>query len=172
MHDRTPKAILFDLDCTLTDRAATLARYAPVFVERFGPQLAGADCGRVVSALAEVDGLGYRPRSECWAHLLDALPWRERPPAPRELEQLWQERWPACAAAAADVALVLGALGRRGYRLGVITNGPAASQERKVEAIGVRSALTTVVVSGAVGVAKPDPAIFRLACDRTGVAAA
>lgn len=53
---------------------------------------------------------------------------------------------------------------------GIVSNGPAAHQMSKVEALGLTRwvAPELVVISGAVGFAKPDPRIFRIACERAG----
>ncbi|CND72400.1 HAD family hydrolase [Mycobacterium tuberculosis] len=64
---------------------------------------------------------------------------------------------------------VLDALAARGLRLGVITNGDAAQQRRKIEAIGLADVLPYVVASSEAGSAKPDAGIFRAACAGLGV---
>lgn len=64
---------------------------------------------------------------------------------------------------------VLDVLAARGLRLGVITNGDAAQQRRKIGAIGLADVLPYVVASSEAGSAKPDPAIFRTACAGLGV---
>jgi putative hydrolase of the HAD superfamily len=66
-----------------------------------------------------------------------------------------------------DAAHTLGALRPR-YRLGLITNGPAAIQRAKIERFGLASYFDALIVSGEVGVAKPDPAIFALALEQLG----
>jgi len=53
--------------------------------------------------------------------------------------------------------------------LGVVTNGEGDPQRAKLAAIGLEDRFAVVVASGEVGVAKPDPAIFALACERLGV---
>jgi len=55
-------------------------------------------------------------------------------------------------------------------RFGIITNGDLAFQSRKLAAVGLGPWIDAVVASGEVGVRKPDPAIFRIACERLGVA--
>lgn len=55
-----------------------------------------------------------------------------------------------------------------GARFGIITNGPADIQREKVVMLGLPPLVETIVISGEVGVAKPDPAIFTLALDRLG----
>lgn len=56
-----------------------------------------------------------------------------------------------------------------GVRLGMITNGRALMQNRKIDRLGVRPYFETIVISEVAGVRKPDPRIFSLALDRLGV---
>jgi putative hydrolase of the HAD superfamily len=53
--------------------------------------------------------------------------------------------------------------------LGVVTNGEGEPQRAKLAKIGVADRFAVVVASGEVGCAKPDAAIFMLACERLGV---
>jgi putative hydrolase of the HAD superfamily len=53
-------------------------------------------------------------------------------------------------------------------RLGLLTNGPADIQRLKFEATGLGDCFDAVVVSGEVGIGKPDPAVFAYAIDRLG----
>jgi putative hydrolase of the HAD superfamily len=59
-------------------------------------------------------------------------------------------------------------LARRGYRLAVISNADGRV-EALLEEVGLRRHFEFVIDSGAVGVEKPDPRIFRMALDRLGV---
>jgi HAD superfamily hydrolase (TIGR01509 family) len=52
------------------------------------------------------------------------------------------------------------------YRLGVLTNGYGPMQRGKLAAAGLADHVETVVVSGEVGVGKPDPGIFDAAEDK------
>ena len=54
-------------------------------------------------------------------------------------------------------------LRRIGHRLGLITNGPADVQRAKLAATGLGAWFDAVVISGEVGVGKPDPHIFARA---------
>jgi len=54
-------------------------------------------------------------------------------------------------------------------KLAVVTNGEGEAQRAKLTAIGLAERFALVVASGEVGVAKPDAAIFALACERLGV---
>jgi putative hydrolase of the HAD superfamily len=69
-----------------------------------------------------------------------------------------------------DAADCLGALRRSGRELGVITNSESVHQRAKLRAVGLGDAFDAVVISGEVGVAKPERAIFEHACAAVGVA--
>ncbi len=65
----------------------------------------------------------------------------------------------------------LAALRRAGYVLGVVSNADG-TVDRLLAGAGLAADLAFVVDSGAVGIEKPDPAVFRLALDLAGVPAA
>jgi putative hydrolase of the HAD superfamily len=69
-----------------------------------------------------------------------------------------------------DVPACLDAL--RPARIGIITNGDRAFQEVKIAALGLGRWVEQVIASGEVGVAKPDPRIFAIACESLGIDAA
>jgi len=52
------------------------------------------------------------------------------------------------------------------YRLGLLTNGPSDVQRLKLDQAGLATTFDAVVVSGEVGVGKPDPAVFGLLLDQ------
>lgn len=64
-----------------------------------------------------------------------------------------------------EVEEVLAALKER-FRLGLISNGPSEIQWYKVRKFHLQDAMEAIVISGDVGVHKPDPAIFRIALDK------
>lgn len=51
-----------------------------------------------------------------------------------------------------------------GYKVGLVSNGKSPFQERNFRALGFKDLFDCVIVSEAVGVRKPDKAIFELAC--------
>lgn len=67
-----------------------------------------------------------------------------------------------------DVAPALERLGAKGLKLGLISNWDTRL-EGLFEGFGLLPMLSTVVSSAQVGLRKPDPRIFELACDRLGV---
>jgi len=50
--------------------------------------------------------------------------------------------------------------------IGVVTNNEVAEQEEKLDFLGFRPLIDFMLVSAGVGIAKPDPGIFRLALER------
>ena len=56
-----------------------------------------------------------------------------------------------------------------GLKLGVITNGDAIQQKQKLTALGIADRFETIMISGEVGVTKPDVEIFHRACRHAGV---
>jgi putative hydrolase of the HAD superfamily len=56
-----------------------------------------------------------------------------------------------------------------GVRFGIVTNGDLDFQTAKLLVIELDVRIEHVIASGDVGVAKPDPRIFAIACERFGV---
>jgi HAD superfamily hydrolase (TIGR01549 family) len=73
-----------------------------------------------------------------------------------------------------DVPALLSQLREAGYELGVITNGPVAHQLNKIKTLGIQEYINKdwLFISDGVGVAKPDPAIFRHVSEKVGIAPA
>jgi putative hydrolase of the HAD superfamily len=70
-----------------------------------------------------------------------------------------------------EVPGVLAALRDRGARLAVVSNWDVSLHD-VLERTGLRPLVDAVAISAELGAAKPDPAIFRAALERVGVAAA
>jgi putative hydrolase of the HAD superfamily len=62
-----------------------------------------------------------------------------------------------------DVVPCLSALSKQ--KLGIISNGDSKQQRQKLESLSIIQYFSTVVVSGDIGIAKPDPLIFYAACE-------
>jgi putative hydrolase of the HAD superfamily len=55
-----------------------------------------------------------------------------------------------------------------GLTVAIVSNGGGDAQQHKIDALGFRDRVDAVVVSGEVGVAKPDGRIFHLAAEAVG----
>ncbi|MFJ4678200.1 HAD family hydrolase [Kitasatospora sp. NPDC088783] len=174
------EAVLFDLDGTLLDHdgAAEAALLAGVAAElpgrefdrdevlRFWRRLERVEYDRYLAGESTVHqqrrnravglaahlGLGEWPaeRADAWfAGYLRRYErsWRAYPEVPRAVRELGASR-----------------------RTGVITNGEGDIQRRKLRAVGLDVLVPHTTASAEAGCAKPDPAIFHLACRALGVA--
>jgi putative hydrolase of the HAD superfamily len=163
-----PKAVLFDLDDTLLDRARTFERYFDKFAARYADRMTACDAAALREAILEADGRGYRARDEMARMLLKTLPWRT-PPTVREVVDNYRADFLDCAHISEGIGELLDHLTSRGIKTGVITNGESEVQRRKLERMDLTSRLNVIAVSEEVGVKKPHPAIFRLALNKLGV---
>jgi putative hydrolase of the HAD superfamily len=163
------RAVFFDLDQTLTDRARSIEVVSAKLREAFPQHCGNRSVDFIRDAVLSLDAGGYRPRAEFCEMLTYALTW---PMPAKELEAWWRKHFPACAVEATGAAEVLAALDARGLRLGIVTNGAESTQQAKIDVLGFRRFLSTVQVSEAVGVKKPDPEIFFRALKEAGVSAA
>lgn len=173
-----PRAVLLDLDDTLFDHALT--------------------CREAIRRLrVRTAFLRRRPLDELWQEYLALLdgPLAARLRGEQRADELRQQRWRLLAAScgeklsAADVAElsrtyrdlyqsvrrpVHGAVElverlHRVARIAIVTNNELAEQEAKLRFLGLGASVDALVVSGEVGLSKPDPGIFaealrRVAC--------
>ncbi len=165
-----PQAILFDLDETLIDRTRSIVNYAECFQRDFTDRLAPTAVSTIATAILTADERGYRPREELFAELLQRLPW-QTPPAVVCLHTHWETWFTASSVARPGLKETLTALQAQGIRLGVVTNGVVRRQQSKIEQLRIRPYLSTVVISEAVQVKKPDPRIFARALAEVGCTA-
>ena len=162
-------AVLFDLDCTLVDRVHSIRQYALRFAKDFRQRLVSASREGIAEVLIAADGLGYRPATR--SHDIAAnLVWKVRP-APDEIAAHWRRHFTSLAVAMDGAVEVLETLQSLGIALGLVTNGTVRSQAQKLDILGLHPYFRTVVVSEAVGVEKPDAAIFQHALDGLGLRA-
>jgi putative hydrolase of the HAD superfamily len=152
------KALLFDLDGTLHSREA--AFWAWVREE------AGATAIDTAH-IAALDARGRGPKPALLAYLARSLSW---PEASLD-EQLARFRAGITRHISIDpeVYPMLSRL-RSTFRLGIVSNGTSASQRAKLRALRLESYFDPIIISGEVGVRKPEPEIFWLAAERWFVA--
>jgi putative hydrolase of the HAD superfamily len=178
------RAVLFDLDGTLMDHdGARVAGLAAHVAEQL-PGLAEDELARLDGEWRRLEALHY---DEYAAGRCSFQEQRRR--RVRGLHAALGHAEPADAEADAWFAGYLGhyrgawrafddvlpglaalAAAHPAAALGVVTNGEGEPQRAKLAAIGLAERFPLVVASAEVGLAKPDPAIFALACERLGVA--
>jgi putative hydrolase of the HAD superfamily len=166
-----PLAILFDLDETLTDRTRSIFHYAERFRDDFANHLASTTVATIAEAILRADVRGYRPREELVHDFSQRLPWCAVPHV-AHLRRHWETYFPLAIVGRAGLEEALSALHALGIRLGIVTNGEVQFQARKITQLAIGWYLSTVVISEAVQVQKPDPRIFAHALAEIGCKAA
>jgi len=172
-----PKAIFFDMDDTIFDHSMTCRR-ALAALRRTEPRLHGSSldvlwheyqrlldlvqpevlAGRVTILQARVERF-RRLATFCGGEIsIDEA---------TALSGRYRAHYQELRRTVPGVRGVLERLRGRAV-IGVVTNNEVAEQEEKLDHFRLRPLIDFMIVSAGVGVAKPDPGIFRLALDRAG----
>lgn len=160
----TPRAIIFDLDDTLADRPASFREYAKRLHADFVDALHPCTPAELHEALVSADDFGTAKQAQSLAR---SPLWRMTPDA-QTLFEHWNAHFGEAATPFAGAIELLKAFRESGVKLGLVTNGHSAMQRSKISALGIEALLDAIIVSGEVGLQKPDGAIFALALSRLG----
>jgi putative hydrolase of the HAD superfamily len=162
------EAVLFDLYDTLgylnssiiLEGRRELARLAGVDPDAWAAEWRTTAMERMLGTLGDMEA-----QIELMLRRLGADP---PPELVADLAARENRAWEGAVTLYPDALPVLGELRRRGFTLGLISN--CSSQAGAVvRVLGLDALMDSVVLSFEVGVAKPDPAIFRHACAALGV---
>lgn len=159
------RAVLFDFDDTLQDRFAAFYGVATEMLTRHFPTLDPDEIARRAEYMLAENNGGYVNYDTYFENLLARWEWQGVTDA-AQLRQEYHRCFPRHTALFDDTADTLRELRRRGYRLGIITNGSRLLQNRKLDLAKLRPLLDVVVVSDDEGVRKPHAEIFRRAAAR------
>lgn len=162
------KAVLFDFDDTLQDRVKAFGKYADYFLSRYLPQLDDDSRHEKRAELIAMNNGGYVDYPTFFTDMPKAMGVVD--PLPYDvLFDEYQRVFPTFVHLFDDTVDTLKALREKGYRIGVITNGPAVQQHRKLDMAGIRPFLDTALVSMEEGVHKPNVELFCRAAARLGL---
>ncbi|BFT73586.1 HAD family hydrolase [Paenibacillus sp. P36] len=167
----SPKAFLFDLDETLTDRNKSLMKYSNEFLQSFKGHLTDVSSEDLYQLLKIADGNGYRSREDVFTQLIHELPWAHKSLSPIQIGEHWTSTFPLCSVATTGMYEVLDTLKSHGIILGIITNGGSFSQNKKIDALGIRHYFETIIISETVNLKKPNCEIFSIALEKINVSA-
>ena len=173
-----PRALFLDLDETLLDR-----RYPVAIVRtceqlaRLHPQLSAARLREANSVVwnaywPEVEGRwilgsvdGAAVSREAWRRALRACGVADECVVERAA-RIYRRESRGAYRLFDDVDAFIASARARDVPLALVTNGARDSQRDKLSALGIEHWFEAVVISGEIGVGKPDPGIFELALDR------
>lgn len=157
-----PKAILFDLDNTLSDRRAAIETFSDRLIQEYGHDFGLDDHEEIKACICKADQDGYRRKEDVFLDLVEALSWRN-PPHVDDFLQFWFSEFPKCTQPMVKVEQVLYCLKSEGILLGLITNGSVRMQNDKIDRLQIRHFFDCIYISEAVKIKKPDARIFHLA---------
>ena len=166
------RAILFDLDDTLTATSAAFQKAYRDFSEQY-PDIYLAGNEEEIAAVRHI--VYHIPRHEKEQKDVLYPPFCKKwgiwnaPPTEREFEAQWRTRQCENLELFPWSVDVLADLKQKGLRMSLVTNGWSYFQRMKLEKINISDYFEEILIAEEVGIDKPDPAIFRLAADRMGL---
>lgn len=148
---------LFDLDNTLIDRAAGFRDWCHRFVS--DRQLDPGD----IAWLDSIDEDGLKGRETFFAEICARWEFEE---TADQLAEEYRRSFPSLIPPPTPGTLdALRRLREDGWRIGIVTNGSPAQEER-IMTSGLASVVDGWAISGVVGPRKPDPALFLAAAEK------
>ena len=164
------RAVLFDLDGTILDRTGSLWVYLHRQTERLPELFETVPFADYATAFLELDENGHVARDAFFHRIAERF---SLPPGMRDtLLADFQTHFPDTCVPFPRAHQTLSTLRTQGLRMGLVTNGRIASQQPKIDGLGISSYFGAILISEAEGVRKPDAEIFRRATSRLGVTAA
>jgi putative hydrolase of the HAD superfamily len=176
---RAIDTVLFDLDDTLHDDTAAYRAAARSVAETVAREH-GIDARALADAYEDqamtfwsqlsAEHLGIPigdTRERMWHAALRAVGIDDAALARRAAAAYVEARAGVLALAPGALDLLL-ALRLRGCKLGLVTNGFAATHHEKIDRLGLRERMDAFFIADEVGMLKPDPALFRHACETLG----
>ncbi len=146
------RGVLLDLDETIHSRESAFWAWIEAEARRVGGAIER-------ERIAELDARGRGDKTKLLEHLSRVFGWGE------ESHEQRVSRFAAGLAGhvklepgVRDLLVRLG----RAYRLGLITNGTGATQRAKLSSLQIEELFDPIIISGEVGVRKPDERIFEL----------
>ena len=151
------RMVALDLDGTLVDQVGAAARWAEEFVRT---NSVSVSVDSIASALAQ-----RRPKGEVFSELVSEHQLDLDPDEVWADYRLQMPKLVTCTQEDRDALVMLRAAG---WRLGIVTNGMVDNQEGKIRQLGLDALVDAWVISGEVGIRKPEPEIFHLLATRLG----
>ena len=171
------RAVLFDLDNTLTQRDQSIQRYSEFLLQQYQSQLFAHDLDKIQQVIRRIDNGGY-PQKEQLTHpsigasvahaLRQELDWQTEADF-QELTQFWFKYFGQCAVAMAGAVDLLKMLKQQDYALAVVSNGGHATRLNILDGLGIKEYFDVIVSSEQAGISKPHPQIFLHTAESLGV---
>jgi putative hydrolase of the HAD superfamily len=170
------KAVLFDLDDTLFDHThcarealeairtgyACFTSIAPDALARTHTQILDELHPQVTSGTLKLDAA----RQERFRRLFESAGFKADAAQAADASLAYRRRYEEAWKEVAGASALLAAVRKRDLRIGVVSNNLLKEQEDKLRCCRLDQYVDALVVSGDVGVSKPDPRIFEIALEK------
>jgi putative hydrolase of the HAD superfamily len=158
------KAVLFDLDETLILRSGAIRAFISDQYRRYATRLNGVSEAEYTTRFLEIEENGVIGKDITYPRVVAAL--GITGVASDELLEDYRLHYSDFASPSPGAVEAVRAVRDMGLKVAVLTNGNERVQNAKIDAIGIRALLDVVIISEAVRLKKPDPAIFILAAQQ------
>ncbi|MFV5264862.1 HAD family hydrolase [Acinetobacter courvalinii] len=160
------KAVIFDLDQTILDRTTSLIKFLTWQINFF-QLVATKDRESFIQHFLELDDNGKVWKDSVYQQLIHKF----------SIDHVTHDMLLAsyindfnkfsCCFKSVESTII--ELKEQGYLIGLISNGRTPFQEHNFYALGLTEFFSSIIISEAVGIRKPDPAIFLLSCQQLDV---
>ena len=162
------RAVLFDLDNTLTHRDQSIQRYSAYVLQQYHSALLRPDLQKIQDIIRRIDTGGY-PKKEQLTHpsigasvafaLLQELAWKTEIDF-QDLTDFWFQYFGQCAVAMSGALELLERLKQQDYALAVVSNGGHATRLNILQGLSFTDYFDEIISSELVGMSKPHKEIF------------
>ncbi|WP_336038993.1 HAD-IA family hydrolase [Acinetobacter calcoaceticus] len=156
-----PKAILFDLDQTLLDRNTSLKKFIEWQVNFF-QLVSQKNKQHFIARFIELDNNGNVWKDLVYSQLVEDFNIKNF--NVETLLESYINDFNKFSSSFERVPETIQKLYDKGYKLGLISNGKSPFQENNFYALGLKEFFSTIIVSEALDLRKPDIRIFEHAC--------
>lgn len=162
------KGIAFDFDHTLYDRDRTYERMVDDFCTCFARELRGdVTRAQVLQVMQACDRSGIYKAGHwegIYADTVAAGIFAEAPTYESYYQGFMESHYPGAIVLYDDTLSTLVELKRRGYQVGILTNGPSGYQRDKVGRVHLEQYVDALVVGGELAHQKPHASAFHHIC--------
>ena len=159
------KVILFDLDNTLIDRQRIFKEMLMHKIGEYHKSVSKEELEQIVNEIILWDNNGNQQRIVTFQQYIDKY---NIDVTAEELNAYWNDHSGEIIYVFEDALHTLQYLKTK-YKLGIVSNGNAVSQRRKINQLPFLDLFDYVLVSGEIGIHKPDIGIFNKVCEEMKV---
>ncbi|MCH7309235.1 HAD family hydrolase [Acinetobacter sp. NIPH 1852] len=160
------KAIIFDLDQTLLDRTTSLIRFL-TWQTNYFRLIPNQIKQQFIQRFLDIDDKGKVWKDVVYEKLTQEFMIKHI--SKEQLLESYINDFNKFSCCFRNVEETILDLKQKGYLIGLVSNGKTPFQEHNFYALGLTEFFSSIIVSEAVGLRKPDPEIFLLSCTQLDV---